>query len=69
MGEFAEGAVVGSAIVELIERNPGKEAAVCGTIHKAAFSRQLSAFSSQEVIENGAHAFTGAVVHEACLRG
>jgi tryptophan synthase alpha chain len=27
VGEFAEGGVVGSAIVETIERNPGKEAA------------------------------------------
>lgn len=42
VGEFAEGAVVGSAIVELIERNPGKEAASV-----AQFIRQLSAVSFQ----------------------
>ena len=47
VGEFADAAVVGSAIVETIERNPGKEAAVCGRIYKAALSRQPSAFSSK----------------------
>ncbi len=42
VGEFAEGAVVGSAIVQLIEQNPGREAAAV-----AEFVRQLSAASSQ----------------------
>jgi tryptophan synthase alpha chain len=30
VGKFAEGAVVGSAIVQLIEQNPGREAAAVG---------------------------------------
>ena len=38
VGKFAEGAVVGSAIVQLIEQNPGREA---GTV--AEFVRQLLA--------------------------
>jgi tryptophan synthase alpha chain len=42
VGEFADAAVVGSAIVETIERNPGKEAASV-----AEFIKQLSAVSSQ----------------------
>jgi len=42
VGEFADGAVIGSAIVETIERNPGKEAASV-----AEFIKQLSAISSQ----------------------
>jgi tryptophan synthase alpha chain len=42
VGEFADAAVVGSAIVETIERNPGKEAASV-----AEFIRRLSAISSQ----------------------
>jgi tryptophan synthase alpha chain len=42
VGQFAEGVVVGSAIVETIERNPGREA-----IAVAQFIRQLSAVSSQ----------------------
>jgi tryptophan synthase alpha chain len=42
VGEFADAAVVGSAIVETIERNPGKEAASV-----AEFVKQLSAFSYQ----------------------
>lgn len=41
VGEFADGAVVGSAIVETIERNPGKEAKSV-----AEFIEQLSAVSS-----------------------
>jgi len=40
VGEYADAAVVGSAIVEMIERNPGKEAASVGE-----FVRQLSAAS------------------------
>ena len=36
---IADACVIGSAIVETIERNPGKEAAVCGTIHRAAVGR------------------------------
>jgi tryptophan synthase alpha chain len=42
VGEFADAAVIGSAIVETIERNPGKEA---GSV--AEFIKQLSAVSSQ----------------------
>jgi tryptophan synthase alpha chain len=42
VGEFADAAVVGSAIVEVIERNSGKEAASV-----AEFIKQLSAISSQ----------------------
>jgi tryptophan synthase alpha chain len=42
VGKFAEGAVVGSAIVHVIEQNPGREAATV-----AEFVGQLSAFSHQ----------------------
>jgi tryptophan synthase alpha chain len=42
VGKFADAAVVGSAIVETIERNPGKEASSV-----AEFVRRLSAISSQ----------------------
>ena len=42
VGEFADAAVVGSAIVETIERNSGREAASVGE-----FVKQLSAISSQ----------------------
>src|SRR4029077_9234145 len=42
VGKFAEGAVVGSAIVHAIEQNPGREAATV-----AEFVRQLSAVSRQ----------------------
>jgi tryptophan synthase alpha chain len=42
VGKFAEGGVVGSAIVQLIEQNPGREAATV-----AEFVRQLSAVSRQ----------------------
>jgi tryptophan synthase alpha chain len=42
VGEFAEAAVVGSAIVQTIERNPGKEAESV-----AQFVKQLSAVSHQ----------------------
>jgi len=42
VGEFADAAVVGSAIVETIECNPGKEAQAV-----AEFIKQLSAVSSQ----------------------
>jgi tryptophan synthase alpha chain len=42
VGRFADAGVVGSAIVETIERNPGKEASSV-----AEFIRQLSAISSQ----------------------
>ncbi len=41
VGKFAEGAVVGSAIVQLIEQNPGREAAAVGE-----FVKQLLASSS-----------------------
>jgi tryptophan synthase alpha chain len=42
VGKFAEGAVIGSAIVQLIEQNPGREAAAV-----AEFIKQLSAVSRQ----------------------
>jgi tryptophan synthase alpha chain len=42
VGKFAEGVVVGSAIVHAIEQNPGREAATV-----AEFVRQLSAVGSQ----------------------
>jgi tryptophan synthase alpha chain len=42
VGEFADAAVVGSAIVETIERNPGKEAESV-----AQFVKQLSGGSRQ----------------------
>jgi tryptophan synthase alpha chain len=42
VGKFAEGAVVGSAIVQLIEQNPGREAAAV-----AEFINQLFAVRSQ----------------------
>ena len=42
VGQFANAAVVGSAIVETVERNPGKEARSV-----AEFIKQLSAVSSQ----------------------
>ena len=42
VGKFADAAVVGSAIVETIERNPGKEAESV-----AQFVKQLSAVSRQ----------------------
>jgi len=42
VGMFADAAVVGSAIVQTIERNPGREAASV-----AEFIRQLTAISSQ----------------------
>ena len=42
VGEFADAAVVGSAIVEIIERNPGKEAESV-----AQFVRQLSVVGRQ----------------------
>ena len=42
VGKFADAAVVGSAIVQIIERNPGKEAESV-----AQFVRQLSAVSRQ----------------------
>jgi len=47
MGKFADAAVVGSAIVETIERNPGREAASV-----AEFIRQLTAVSSQLSAKN-----------------
>jgi tryptophan synthase alpha chain len=45
VGKFAEGAVVGSAIVQAIEQNPGREAATV-----AEFVNQLSAVSRQPAI-------------------
>ena len=42
IGQYADAAVVGSAIVEVIERSPGKEAQAV-----AEFVKQLSAFSPQ----------------------
>ena len=48
VGEFADAAVVGSAIVETIERNPGKEAESV-----AKFIKQLSAVSHQLSVTSG----------------
>ena len=45
VGKFAEAAVVGSAIVEIIERNPGKEAESV-----AQFVRQLLVVSRQSSV-------------------
>jgi tryptophan synthase alpha chain len=45
VSKFAEGAVVGSAIVHAIEQNPGREAATV-----AEFVRQLSAVSHQSSV-------------------
>ncbi len=45
VGKFADAAVVGSAIVQTIESNPGTEAEVCGRIYKTALSHQRSAIS------------------------
>jgi len=45
VGEFADAAVVGSAIVEIIERNPGKEAESV-----AQFIKQLSVVGSQSSV-------------------
>ncbi len=50
VGEFADGAVIGSAIVETIEHNPGKEA-----VSVAEFIKQLSAFSLQAVTYGSSH--------------
>jgi len=47
VGEYADAAVVGSAIVELIERSPGNEAASV-----AQFIKQLSAVSHQPSAKN-----------------
>jgi len=43
VGEYADAAVIGSAIVETIERNPGREAASVGE-----FIRLLSTVSTQQ---------------------
>jgi tryptophan synthase alpha chain len=48
VGKFADAAVVGSAIVETIERNRGREAAAV-----AEFVRKLSAVSSQRSAKTG----------------
>ena len=46
VGEFAQGAVVGSAIVQVIERNPGKEAeAVAEFVRKLSVVRRRSSAS------------------------
>jgi tryptophan synthase alpha chain len=47
VGEFADAAVVGSAIVEIIERNPGKEPESV-----AQFIGQLSVVSHQPAVKN-----------------
>jgi len=48
VGEFATAAAIGSAIVEIIERNPGKEAQSV-----AQFVNQLSAVSHQLSAKKG----------------
>ncbi len=50
VGKYADAAVVGSAIVQLIERSPGKEAQAV-----AEFVKQLSAVSSQPSAKTGLH--------------
>jgi tryptophan synthase alpha chain len=45
VGEYADAVVVGSAIVETIERNPGREAAAVGEFVGKMVSSQLSAVS------------------------
>jgi tryptophan synthase alpha chain len=50
VGEFAEAAVIGSAIVETIERNPGKEPQAV-----AQFVRQLLAGTLQRSARHGQH--------------
>jgi len=45
VGEYADAAVIGSAIVEMIERNPGREAASVGE-----FIRQFSAVSTRQSV-------------------
>ena len=52
VGKFAEAAVVGSAIVHVIEQNPGREAATV-----SEFVHQLSAVSRQPSVR--AHRFSG----------
>jgi tryptophan synthase alpha chain len=49
VGEYADAAVVGSAIVQVIERSPGTEARAVAEFIKqlSALSRQLSAISHQ----------------------
>jgi len=47
VGEFADAAVVGSAIVEIIARNPGKAAESV-----AQFIKQLAAVSHQLSVRN-----------------
>lgn len=54
VGEFAEAAVVGSAIVETIERSPGKEPKAV-----AQFVRQLFAGTPQLSARQGAAVITG----------
>jgi tryptophan synthase alpha chain len=48
VGKFADAVVVGSAVVETVERNPGREAAAV-----AEFVRNLSAGSSQPSAKTG----------------
>jgi tryptophan synthase alpha chain len=48
VGKFAEGAVVGSAIVHAIEQNPGREAATVGE-----FINQLSSVNHQPSVRRG----------------
>ena len=43
VGQFAEGAVIGSAIVEIIERNHGKEATAVAQFVKAVLGRDATA--------------------------
>jgi tryptophan synthase alpha chain len=46
VGQYAEGAVVGSAIVHLIEQNPGREAATVGEFVRSLVAQGLVAHSS-----------------------
>jgi tryptophan synthase alpha chain len=45
VGKFSDAVVVGSAIVETIERNPGREAAAAGEFVKKLVSFQPSVVS------------------------
>ncbi len=50
VGKFADAAVVGSAIVEMHRAQSGQRSGECGTICKAAFSRQPSVVSPPALV-------------------
>src|SRR5207247_2996268 len=59
IGEFAEAAVVGSAIVETIERNPGKEPEAVAQFVGQLLAGTPSAFSQTRAAVNVAEIFNG----------